>query len=1196
MILKHCSQKNKIRIAILIAVLAFLGSVAGIVLGAWVNSTSIMSKDNFPHGKDANLDLTVSLGPGTAEAPYVTGIDGGNLMIMPGKTLELEPYTRFVINPGFQVINNGGHTAIAQNTSSIVNGYLWAKDSDNDKCFIADSVRYNNSPSQPDASWGNGYKRVSELEYYPDPDDSSPGPAPACTASSYNLSITKSGTGNGIITSSPQGIACGSICTAAFSFDTSVVLSVAANPGSTFSGWTGDCTGMGDCRLTMDSAKTVRSSFESSGAVINITKSGNGTGTVVSIPEGIDCGEKCSSTFPLDSDLSLKATPLSGSVFSGWFNDCSGTKTTCSFNVDEDKEIEAKFSLGGTGTYYRLTVVKNGPGMVKTTSIGGVVCGTDCTHQYYKNLKVTLTAYPDSGATFVNWAGDCSGTSTNCTVTMSSVKNVTANFSGNTYSLSISNIGNGQGTIISMPTGINCGMDCNNNYVPGTVITLTATPLSGSTFVGWSGLCTGTGTCAVLMDGNKTIYANFSLSNLYTLNILKTGSGRGVVATTPPGIDCGYDCSEGYFQRTEVILSASAYSDSDFIGWSGAGCTGTGSCNLIIDASKTVTAVFTTKNSNRYTLVVNKTGNGKVTSVPIGIDCGSVCSFDFNYDTTVMLVAEPSQGATFTGWSGACTGSNLVCTVAMNQLRTVNAVFTTSTPTIQTLSVSKLGTGQGTIVSSPSGINCGSDCTENFNQGTSVTLTASASSGSSFASWAGDCSGSSNTCVVSMNAAKQVIGIFNASVPSGYTLTVSKTGTGSGTVTSVPAGITCGTDGTDCTENYSSGTTVLLIAAAPSSSTFTGWSGACTGTSITCNVLMNSAKSVTANFNTSTTSKTLTVVKAGSGSGTVTSSPSGINCGSSCTGSFNNGATVTLSASALSGSTFAGWSGAGCSGTGNCVITVSANTSVTATFNGGSAKYTLSVTLNGTGTGQVSDMAGIYWLDCRTGYTDRCSYDYTAGSQITLGAGAYSGSTFVNWGGVCSGTATTCVVTMNSNKAVTATFNTGGGGGGTGTIKLPVCSFSASVGIYGVPSGWYGSNINCNLNAACSKSYLSSEFETAVGGFAKLYTWNGLWRAASPINACVVDAAASYTNTNSLPTCSFSGSAGDVYVSPKQCSGWSSKCKIGSACDSSTCPSDTTPSYSGPYIAHTEGTGGFYCKNLHELQPADWCKLCVIRQ
>ncbi|OJH40267.1 cellulase family glycosylhydrolase [Cystobacter ferrugineus] len=77
---------------------------------------------------------------------------------------------------------------------------------------------------------------------------------------------------------------------------------------------------------------------------------------------------------------------------------------------------------------------------------------------------------------------------------------------------------------------------------------------------------------------------------------------------------------------------------------------------------------------------------------------------------------------------------------------------------------------------------------------------------------------------------------------------------------------------------------------------------------------------------------TLTVTKSGAGGGTVTSSPSGIDCGSTCSATYSSGTSVTLTATAASGATFAGWSGA-CSGTGACTVSMTAARSVTATFN-----------------------------------------------------------------------------------------------------------------------------------------------------------------------------------------------------------------------------------------------------------------------
>jgi uncharacterized repeat protein (TIGR02543 family) len=203
-----------------------------------------------------------------------------------------------------------------------------------------------------------------------------------------------------------------------------------------------------------------------------------------------------------------------------------------------------------------------------------------------------------------------------------------------------------------------------------------------------------------------------------------------------------------------------------------------------------------------------------------------------------MLTAAPDVGSTFAGWSGGgCSGSG-ACVFTINSATTVTANFTLNTYTV---TVAKNGTGSGTVTSSPTGINCGADCSEPYNSGTVVTLTAAPDVGSTFAGWSGGgCSGT-GACVSTINSATTVTATFTLNT---YLLTVSKTGTGTGTVTSSPAGINCGAD---CTELYNSGTTVTLTASPTAGSTFTGWSGGCSGTG-GCTVTMDAAKTVTANF------------------------------------------------------------------------------------------------------------------------------------------------------------------------------------------------------------------------------------------------------------------------------------------------------------------------------------------------------------
>ena len=358
----------------------------------------------------------------------------------------------------------------------------------------------------------------------------------------------------------------------------------------------------------------------------------------------------------------------------------------------------------------------------------------------------------------------------------------------------------GQGTVTSSQAGISCGTDCTYVYDFNTVIALTASPAAGSTFVVWSGACSGTGTCQVIMNQVQSVTATFNQlpPNAFALTVNKTGTGNGRV--TGNGIDCGSDCSEQYVENTPVTLTAipsadsTSSTDSTFAGWSGA-CNGTDVCQVTMTQAQNVTARFTLKT---YPLSVSKKGQGVGNITINSIDCGNNCSADYNANTLVTLTAAPAADSLFAGWSGACSGTTPSCQVTMTQAQNVTARFTLKT---YPLSVSRKGLGTGNLTGN--GIDCGNDCSADYNANTLVTLTAAPATNSLFAGWSGACSGTTLSCQVTMTQAQNVTATFTIKT---YRLSVSRKGLGTGNLTG--NSIDCGNN---CSADYNANTVVVFI-------------------------------------------------------------------------------------------------------------------------------------------------------------------------------------------------------------------------------------------------------------------------------------------------------------------------------------------------------------------------------------------------
>ena len=592
------------------------------------------------------------------------------------------------------------------------------------------------------------------------------------------LSVTKSGTGSGTVTRSPAGINCGASCSQSFTPGAAVTLTAAPAAGSTFTGWSGGaCSGTGTCAVTVNVATTVTASFN---AAANLPGD-PGTPNVVQ-----GAADASAVTFTVTWAPGTGATSYR---YSAGFNDGSGaqqgTVTTTSM------QLRVPYHTSGTASSAFVCV--------QSVNSAGPSAGQAC-------APLLVPAPPAAPLT-----------------------------------LSITKGGTGSGTVTGNPAGISCGTACSQSVTPGTAITLTATPAAGSSFAGWSGACSGTGTCALTVNVATTVTASFNAAaNLSgdpgTPNVVQGAADASAVTFTvtwAPGTgatsyrySAGFNDGSGAQQGTVTTTSmqlrvpyhTSGTASSGFVcvqSVNSAGPSAGQSCaSLLVPAPPAAPLTLSITKSG--------TGSGTVTGNPAGISCGTACSQSVTPGTAITLTATPAAGSSFAGWSGACSGTG-TCAVTVNAATTATATFNLVPVT---LSVTKSGAGSGTVTGNPAGIiNCGAICSPSVTPGTAIALTATPVAGSSFAGWSGACSGT-GTCAVTVNAATSLTATFNL-LP--MTLSVTKSGTGSGTVTSSPAGIDCGTT---CSQPVTPGTAITLTATPAAGSSFASWSGACSGTGI----------------------------------------------------------------------------------------------------------------------------------------------------------------------------------------------------------------------------------------------------------------------------------------------------------------------------------------------------------------------------
>jgi DNA-binding beta-propeller fold protein YncE len=445
-------------------------------------------------------------------------------------------------------------------------------------------------------------------------------------------------------------------------------------------------------------------------------------------------------------------------------------------------------------------------------------------------------------------------------------------------------------------------------------------------------------------DANGTSYAEDvdAFRTVYALDIKTAGSGAGSVECEVNASGHFEACAFGYNFFTSLVLEANADPGSTFQEWTAGSseatkCNGAaGSCGFeMVFEPASITAVFSKAAVTEYPLTVAVTGSGSGT-VACEVEGTGIteepCATKYPEGTALVLKAAAGVDSTFTSWSGACAGSDTECKLAMSGPQSVSAEFSETLIAKYSLNVSK--TGDSTVISSPAGIDCGSTCTAEFDEGQQVTLTANPEPLWRFKQWTG-CASTEGVhgeiCKVTMSKAVTVTAEAEE-LPS-FTLEVKATGKGevvsSGTIKCKEGG-TAG----ECSEEVQETQNVKLEAKPEPGWKFEEWSGtACNGGDVasTCEFAMPSkAVTVEAKF-AEIHMRPLTVFITGEGE--VESTPAGIKCKSEeCTSEFEGEVTLTEKPKAVSGYEFGGWIGCRKATAATCTIDVTAASEVTAVF------------------------------------------------------------------------------------------------------------------------------------------------------------------------------------------------------------------------------------------------------------------------
>lgn len=541
-----------------------------------------------------------------------------------------------------------------------------------------------------------------------------------CTSEASKFYLDISAIGYGSIEKSPDRIV--------FTSGESVLLTAVAVPetGWQFDHWDGDLTGVANpVQVTMNANRSIKAVFtEIPSETFTLTLNETGQGYVEKNPhkEQYDDGEI----------VELTAIPEEDWRFDHWYGDLTGSTNPEQIVMNSDKIITAVFTERPQNTFILNVEVEGNGNIIKNPD----------KNDYDSGEIVELTANPSLNWHFSHWVDDGTVIKNNNPLQISMIedKNVTGIFQINTYTLDVQK--NGEGIVSKTPD--------KEEYEHGEMIELNATPTTGWSFVNWfkNGEYYSDSSRVIYQIDENVVFRALFEADGYILSLDKLG--RGEVSKTPD--------KTAYLYGETVTISATPEVGWEFLHWleDEEIYSENRTEEIIMNESRSFAAVFL---GNEYKITLEKEGQGEVSKVPD--------QETYQYGDEITLTAIPAQGWRFSRWlkNGTYFSSEAQKTVEVND----NAVYKAIFEEIQYYTLNISIQGNGSVSRNPD---------ENpYEESTIVTLTANPANGWRFDRWEGDLVGSTNPKQMTMDSNKNITAVFVEIQY--YTLDISIEGSGS---------------------------------------------------------------------------------------------------------------------------------------------------------------------------------------------------------------------------------------------------------------------------------------------------------------------------------------------------------------------------------------------------------------------------------